>query len=149
MNTKCQVDEILSRIDSLNGLYMFITLFTCVYEKLLQNIFSDSTRSHIQRIIEFGQLSVCALQFMQGFLAHLSLNRREYKMQDFIKMFVATYIRQQVPLVMTYILLSSTEYRFKYCSNQSLSTHEFLQVPFMFGTGSQCGIFIIRLHIHL
>ncbi|CAL6067764.1 Hypothetical_protein [Hexamita inflata] len=133
------MDVIQQKLDSLIGVYMLFTMLSQVCEKLLQNIFSDNLQSHISNIIEFGQFSISALQFFQGFQMHLYLNYRNYQNQDYIKMFVTTCLRQQIALFLSFITIQQTNHNIYYCSFQTSLSREFLQIPLIFGSGNSCG----------
>ncbi|CAL6061819.1 Hypothetical_protein [Hexamita inflata] len=126
-------------IDAIQGLLIFITIITQVYEKVLVNIFSDTIFSHIHKIIKIGQFAKIGISFLQGYTLHIEMNQKDFKANQMLKILLSTYIQQEIPFITTYIVLAASDYKQQFCTLNSLNTLEFLQFPIMFGKGNSCG----------
>ncbi|CAL5979611.1 Hypothetical_protein [Hexamita inflata] len=129
-----------NKIDSVNGAFILIALVVQIHEKILKKIFSDSDNSKLTNIIRQSYISFSGISFIQGFNMHIQLNLKDYQISQLLKMAFYKYIEQQIPLTVTFILLSSIEeYKLQYCTNKQIYSQEFLQLPVMFGNNNQCG----------
>ncbi|CAL5990728.1 Hypothetical_protein [Hexamita inflata] len=129
----------MEKVEIANGFFLLVVIVIQVYQKFLDNIFSDSVNSHISKIVQIGSVSKIATNFIQGFMLHVKLNAQNYSAKQIARMFVLTYIQQQIPLSLTQLLLSSLKDYQHSCSHESIHSAEFYQYPIMFGSGNSCG----------
>ncbi|CAL6044137.1 Hypothetical_protein [Hexamita inflata] len=125
----------MEKVEIANGFFLLVVIVIQVYQKFLDNIFSDSVNSHISKIVQIGSVSKIATNFIQGFMLHVKLNAQDYSAKQIARMFVSTYIQQQISLS----LLSSLKDYQHSCSHMSIHSAEFYQYPIMFGSGNSCG----------